>query len=208
MISVGVDDGLENAIVALDIEPGKRPRFISKRTIAIGHQVKLHRPIRKRNGAEQTHERVIGDADLVEFWGEVRDVLEHIAHGGAVTRAGGRVIVTIERVSKVVERDRFGGSMATGLVNGNWMGGEIAGIARWIFGAGAVTTRSETEWRRTVIGAHDVGRGLTEDQQLGIIIPRAIDGWPAKSNPHERDAGGIALDGAERARVRSLIKFT
>lgn len=207
MISIGVDDGLENAIVALDVEPRIRPRFLMKRTISIGHLVPLRRPIRKKSGAVQTHERMIGDADLVEFWREARDVLRGIEMEAAV-RFNEEVIVSAERVLKVVERDRFGGSMATGLVNGNWMGGEIAGIARWIFGAGAVTTRSENEWRRTVIGAHDVGRGLTEDQQLGILIPRLIDGWPAKSNPHERDAAGLALDGAERARVRNMIKFT
>ena len=207
MISIGGDDGLENAIVALDVEPGRRPRFISKRTIAIGHQVPLRRPIRKKNGAVQTHERTIGDADLIEFWGEARAVLQELAaHPAAMSG----VIVSVERVIKAVERDRFGGSMATGLTNGNWMGGEIAGIARWIFGAGAVVTRSEAEWRNTVIGAHDVGRGLTEDQQLGILIPRLIDGWPPKSNPHERDAAGLALDGAARAAaiIRSGMNAT
>lgn len=39
------------------------------------------------------------------------------------------------------------------------------------------------------------GRGpkLTVDQQIAHIIPLAVRGWPARSNPHVRDAAAAAL---------------
>jgi hypothetical protein len=37
------------------------------------------------------------------------------------------------------------------------------------------------------------GPRLTVDQQIAKIIPLAVRGWPARSNPHVRDAAATAL---------------
>lgn len=37
------------------------------------------------------------------------------------------------------------------------------------------------------------GPRLTVDQQIAKIIPLAVRGWPARSNPHVRDAAAAAL---------------
>ncbi len=51
------------------------------------------------------------------------------------------------------------------------------------------------------------GRGpkLTVDQQIAHIIPLAIRGWPARSNPHVRDAGAAALWALQQAELGEAI---
>ena len=52
------------------------------------------------------------------------------------------------------------------------------------------------------------GRGpkLTVDQQIAHIIPLAIRGWPARSNPHVRDAGAAALWALQQAELGEAIR--
>lgn len=205
MISIGVDTGLANAITVLDAPPGAaRPRLVSTRTIAIGHKVKLAKPRRLKgagkNGADhrlQLDETVIDDGDLREFWLECRDVFERLKERCAP------LVVTVERVDKVIPRARFGGSMGTGLVRAAWIGGEIASLARAVFGPESVYTVSEEHWREALIGGTPA-KGMSEDQMIARLIPMVVEGWPDTSNNHNRDSGGIAYWGINRVRMVAL----
>lgn len=207
MISVGWDTGLTNACTVLDVPPwDARPSFVSTRTIAIGHKVALAKPRRLKGkgkggkeGREQTHETVIDDDDLIEFWGEARCVLEYIKATSAPP-----FVVTVERADKAIARHGFGSNMGTGIVRASWLGGEIASIARSIFGARNVWTVNEEKWRNALIGGAPRARDEKEDHVIARVLPSAISGWPESSNNHNRDSGGVAVFGARRYRMLQL----
>lgn len=52
------------------------------------------------------------------------------------------------------------------------------------------------------------GRGvkLTVDQQIAKIVPLAVRGWPARSNPHVRDAAAAALWALGAAETAQVIE--
>ncbi len=49
------------------------------------------------------------------------------------------------------------------------------------------------------------GQALTVDQQIAHIIPLAVRGWPARSNPHVRDAAAAALWALGGAEVEAAV---
>jgi hypothetical protein len=71
-------------------------------------------------------------------------------------------------------------------------------IACSLVGAGSrVVEPTAAECRRALGVKFGAQRGkgprLTVDQQIAKIIPLAVRGWPARSNPHVRDAAAAAL---------------
>jgi Holliday junction resolvasome RuvABC endonuclease subunit len=52
------------------------------------------------------------------------------------------------------------------------------------------------EWRRHVCGRHD-----PDDALVKVTILRFVAGWPSRSNPHNRDAAGVALAAAMKSGV-------
>lgn len=50
------------------------------------------------------------------------------------------------------------------------------------------------------------GAKMTVDQQIAHIIPLAIRGWPARSNPHTRDAAAAALWALQQAELGAAIE--
>ena len=84
-------------------------------------------------------------------------------------------------------------------------------IACSLAGAGArVVEPTAAECRRALrvkLGAQR-GRGpkLTVDQQIAQIIPLAVRGWPARSNPHVRDAAAAALWALGGAEVEAAVE--
>lgn len=83
-------------------------------------------------------------------------------------------------------------------------------IACSLVGAGVrIVEPTAAECRRALgvkLGAQR-GRGpkLTVDQQIAQIIPLAVRGWPARSNPHVRDAAAAAIWALGAAEVESAI---
>lgn len=204
VISVGWDTGLNTACVWLESLPGQRPRFLGKREIRVGHEVTLAKPrrYRRQGGIDriQKTETIVDDDDLARLHAEVSATIRDIEQ--AYTDYCD-VIMVVEKIRGVSNRDRFGPEMARNLAESSWIGAEVAAVGRSIFGATSVYTATEAQGRKLVIGTR-APPGMSEDQAIATIIPLAIDGWPAKSNPDVRDAAVAALWGIERARMVDL----
>lgn len=178
VIRVGVDTGAHLAIVVIDCG-GVRPRFLHAETHEVGHFEDLPRARRNRLGRETTRERVIDDSDL-EL---VRHAIGHVLHRFCPGVAGE---VVIERVRKVIPRDRFCASMASAIGDAQWIGGEVAATA-WCRGHGVATVRA-ADWRRRIVGS-----GAAKDASIAPVILASIEDWPRQSNEHVRDAAGLVL---------------
>lgn len=96
-------------------------------------------------------------------------------------------LVAIERILDVVDfRGNVRANYAQGLALSNWIGGLLAGVAR---SQGVrVATPSAHEWRSSLCGTR-----MATDAQVKQMVRLRCPSWPAKSNPHERDAAGVAL---------------
>jgi hypothetical protein len=96
------------------------------------------------------------------------------AHGRASESEGARV---------GIERNLLISTRATGA---------ICAVAA-LFAAEVPIFEGEAhEVRRAVLGALPKKREDI-DRLVGVMVPRLIDGWPARSNDHERDAAVAAL---------------
>jgi hypothetical protein len=84
-------------------------------------------------------------------------------------------------------------------------------IACSLVGAGArVIEPTAAQCRQALgikIGAQR-GRGekLTPDQQIAALLPRAVRGWPLRSNVHVRDAAVAAIYALDGAQVAEAIE--
>ena len=106
-------------------------------------------------------------------------------------------VVAVERVVDVHGCERMGSGYAEGLARSNWVGGEIAGLARAMANqdrrAGRprplqVATVAATCWRSVLVGS----RSAT-DARVAQMIRLRVPTWPAVSNAHQRDGAGVAL---------------
>lgn len=95
-------------------------------------------------------------------------------------------LVAVERVVHVHGSSRMGSSYAEGLAWSNWVGGELAGLARAL-GAQVVTIAAGS-WRAGLAGSR-----TASDAQIARAIRLRVPSWPMKSNEHQRDAAGVAL---------------
>jgi hypothetical protein len=97
-------------------------------------------------------------------------------------------LVGIERAWIVHGHERMGSSYAQGLARENWVGGELAGTAASL--GLPVAACDAATWRGALAGSRSATDRLVE-QMVRLRCPS----WPAprKSNPHERDAAGVAL---------------
>lgn len=153
-------------------------RFDEKGTIEVGHQVDIA-PRKRKNAPAITHETMIDDDDLAKL----RDNVDRIFWGQPRW-----TIVTLERVIRVKPRGRMSAHMATCLASCSWVGGEIASVARER--GFTVQTVDAEAWRLALTGK----TGPT-DREVARAIRERIEGWPAQSNAHERDSGGVCVHG-------------
>jgi Holliday junction resolvasome RuvABC endonuclease subunit len=197
LIRIGVDTGAHLAIVVLEFGQGK-PRFVHKQEIEVGHSVKLSRPKVNKIGRVQTQQNLIDDVDLLHMRYAIKSLLDRFCPEGVAE-------FVIERVRVVVSRERFGASMATGISDAQWIGGEIAGMASAL-GHGVATVRADAA-RKAI-----TGKGAAKDADITPIVIASIAGWPKQSGKHARDAAVYALFAARAAQVAEAgaarIRFT
>lgn len=101
-------------------------------------------------------------------------------------------IVFVETVGFVVARVGFSPDMAGHLVAATELAGRLRQLAL-DHGFVAEKIRAE-EWRKQIVGT-----ATPTNAQITPVIRLRFHNWPAQSNNHERDAGGLFLYGIERA---------
>lgn len=209
LISIGWDTGLATAFTRLDVHDEGCPRYHHGAMVRVGHKVTLSRPKTSKAGRVTTQKTIIDDDDLGNLQAFSRCLLADTLE----ENPGTRIVLTVERVCEVFSRARFGASMATGIANAQWIAGEIASAGRELLGSANVRTVQQEDWRKALFGAGSISlmfgaasreKGEDEDDAIARLIPLAIDGWPASSNNHVRDAAGVALWGVRRAHMISL----
>jgi hypothetical protein len=192
--AIGWDTGAHLGWV--HIEAGFRPKYINGGKIEVGHQVER----RLANGKVRML-REITDLDIDHAMDVVLGIL---CDAAASTQT---LVVGIPRVVKVHPTARheartgqsIGLAIGKGISDAQWIGGEIRRLAICL-GLTAVTVEEAT-WRQAICGSSRAPRGRSADQWIAQIIPARIDGWPKNSNPHMRDAAGVAEWVATRFRL-------
>lgn len=101
-------------------------------------------------------------------------------------REDGVLHVAVEQVRQVVERDGFSISMAAELARAERVGGLIVGAAR-ILGM-QWSEPSAPAWRQSLCGQRQASDAL-----IKTIMEARVHGLPARTNPHQRDAMGVAI---------------
>lgn len=103
-------------------------------------------------------------------------------------------VLAIERVQGLVYSSKGNGASGH-LIETADFAGELRGTGRTIarFGDGSkrVTSFTAREWRKAI-----VGKPNPENREVTPVVLRMVNGWPKRSNNHERDAGGVAIFGA------------
>lgn len=95
-------------------------------------------------------------------------------------------VVAIEKIKGFAFGAGKGPGVVAALIATSWVAGMIATLA-WSEAIPFVEMTA-LEWRRLVLG-----RPSASDQEIATVVPRLVHGWPARSNVHTRDAGGLAL---------------
>jgi hypothetical protein len=70
--------------------------------------------------------------------------------------------------------------------------------------AGIPCVRMTSSEARRAVGIRIGGRGAKPgdiDRQTGVLVPRLVSGWPAKSSNHRRDAAVVAIAGLAKWRM-------
>jgi Holliday junction resolvasome RuvABC endonuclease subunit len=102
-------------------------------------------------------------------------------------------VLAIERVKGIVYGSKGGASGH--LIDTADFAGELRGIgrmlARFAGGGKRVTSFTAREWRKAL-----VGKANPENNEITPVVLRLVNGWPKRSNNHERDAAGVAAFGA------------
>lgn len=153
--------------------------------INVGHKVPLKRPRVRKNGAVQTEELVMTEADIASFYGVASSYLRLSVEDGSLC-----VVERRERVHAIKGKP-VSTTQATQLKTADWLGGEIASAARGM-GYGVHLIPPE-EWRKAL-----TGNIHASNAEISEAVSLSIDGWPKRSNPHMRDAAGMALYCARR----------
>jgi Holliday junction resolvasome RuvABC endonuclease subunit len=102
-------------------------------------------------------------------------------------------LLRVEKPDLVAVEDLRGfayGSKGPGVVAALISSANRAGGIEWLSWALgiAIVEMTASHWRQIVLG-----NGSATDERIKTVIPRLIHGWPARSNVHTRDAGGLAL---------------
>lgn len=188
MIVVGFDPGSAHfARCVLDVTPTSAT-FVSCGVFEVGHIVPLKKPRRFRDGRMQTEERIVDAADVEELSSHVRGLLASL-DGHYI----GSLLCACERRARISPRkgNMVSAELASQLATAKELGGGAVEIARFI--GYRISLVTPEEWRKALCGDHHA-----DDKMVGAAIPLAIAGWPKRSNPHERDAAGVALYAARR----------
>lgn len=190
MRSLGFDPGAHLGWCLLDM--AGRPRFLAGDRAEVGHQEE-----RFRHGKVQMVRR-ISDEDLARALRDVQQIISDAAPD----------VVGIERILDVHPTARheartgqsIGTAIGTGLVNAQGIALMIYTVAR-LRGIRVITVE-EARWRHDICGADRPPRGMSADTWISRIIPARIDRWPRSSNPHVRDAAGVAEWVGTQAKLR------
>lgn len=94
-------------------------------------------------------------------------------------------VVAVEDLRGFAYGSKGPGVVAALLASSNRAGG-IEWLA-WALGL-ALVEMTATQWRQLVLG-----NGSAKDDRIAQVVPKLIHGWPARSNAHMRDAGGLGL---------------
>ena len=189
---VGCDPGSGHfARTTLDIEtPSRRARYITHEVYDVGHMVPLAKPRRRKDGKTQTDERVVSAEDIEQLACSLRGYLEtaRVNHPG--------IVFAYERRARVFpsKGHMVSAELASQLKTAEGLGMMAAGIA-WMLGYRMMPVSPE-EWRKSVAG--DIH---ADDKAVGVAIPLCVADWPARSNPHARDAAGVAAFAGRKAIV-------
>ena len=183
---LGLDPGASHVGLCVLSTAPAGVRLIHGSALSVGHEAPRAAVKRDKAGRESTSIRVLDDGDLVALRIAVRELL--MAHPVD--------LVAIERVRQLTGRAPGGAGAAIGaaMSDAQWVGGELAGLARG-FGF-EVMTCAAGEWRAALTGKRNA-----TDAEIATLVPLAVQGWPARSSSHARDAAGVALYAANRARA-------
>lgn len=102
-----------------------------------------------------------------------------------LVRAQAPDVVAVENLAGFAYGTKGPGVVAALLTSAR-AAGLIVAIA-WAEGR-SVVEMTAREWRKLVLG-----NGSATDQRIAQVIPTLMHGWPARSNVHTRDAGGLAI---------------
>jgi hypothetical protein len=195
--SAGIDPG--SRYVALAIGEGTHAPLALRmlHTFEAGEVVQLAKPkvVQLALGGSYTitTKRVLTSANVRRLAKEVVSAMV----------ARNVILLTIEHVDDVHvngERPESASAIATHLVRNMWVATEIAVRAEH---AGIEVRRvSASTWRAKVAGS--ASAGADRDERIPIALREGFSNWPAETNEHERDAGGILLHGALPESVTKL----
>lgn len=131
-------------------------------------------------------------------------VLQGIFHEHAVS------VIGIESPTEVFEhgRARLDKGVRIGIERALLIATRATGVVQAVaelFAAEVPIHEGEAhEVRRAILGNLPSQREDI-DRYVGVMVPRIIDGWPDRSNDHERDAAVAALWAARRAAMPMLV---
>jgi Holliday junction resolvasome RuvABC endonuclease subunit len=102
-------------------------------------------------------------------------------------------VLAIERVQGLVYSSKGNGASGHLIATADFAG-ELRGmgqtLARFAGGGKRVTDFTAREWRKAL-----VGKPNPENNEITPVVLRLVNGWPKRSNNHERDAAGVAAFG-------------
>jgi Holliday junction resolvasome RuvABC endonuclease subunit len=151
--------------------------------IEVCHKVPLTKPWKDEGQRIHTHKNVVDKSDIDALYSQLKGLLEYARAGQGVCG------LAIERSVEVSQRKRgIGANMATCLKN-------TEGLALLAYALGRalgyhVEMAKPEEVRKALCG-----NAKASNAQISAVFQTfsKIDGWPLRSNEHERDAAAVAM---------------
>lgn len=192
---LGIDCGGHTSLTVLDTSAA-RPRFVHTETLRIGHDELRKKPrlITPSDGREPymlTHRTVVDDADVDARLPEIEALI--------LLHSVRRVIFERVRYASLPADPRAAASIATHLLYAS----EVRRAARDLamrLGCQVVNVTAGA-WRWIACGLITGTRAKLKARSfLATKIPELVEGWPERSDDHQRDAAGLVLWDIEMAR--------